>query len=223
MEKGKNKFKRVALPEDLPVCQSLEQLLTEVEDDRYKCEIAVHNATLQDADLSDLCFENVLFSHCNFSQTNLSHCAFTNVLFESCALTNCDFSKSRMHQCELRNSQFKGANFSSSRMSHLRIQNSNLRYANFTESQLEQCEIVSSDLADTFFASCTFKQLTASEAQFTRAEFFRTPLKGIDFTTCALDGISVSETGKELSGAIVNIFQAAELARLFEIIIKEND
>ena len=220
MEKDKNKLKKVLLPADLADCYDLTPFLDNKEKDRSICDISIRGAALQSADLSDLCFENVLFSHCNFSEADLTRCAFTNVLFENCALANCNFSKSRMHRCGLKNAQFKGANFTNSRISHLCIENSNLRYANFSESQLEMCEIVGSDLTDAFFAGCTFKQLTVSQSQFVRTEFFRTSLKGIDFTTCTLDGICVSEAGKELSGAIVNIFQAAELSKLLGVIIK---
>ncbi|MEG2596733.1 MAG: pentapeptide repeat-containing protein, partial [Ruthenibacterium sp.] len=62
--------------------------------------------------------------------------------------------------------------------------------------------------------------LSLSESKFAGAEFFHTSLKDIDFTTCVLDAISVSDGAKELNGAIVNIHQAADLSALLGLIIK---
>lgn len=47
---------------------------------------------------------------------------------------------------------------------------------------------------------------------------FRTNLKGIDFSTCNIDGIVVDR--EDLKGVIVNQFQAVELSKLLGIIIK---
>lgn len=59
------------------------------------------------------------------------------------------------------------------------------------------------------------------DCRFIATDFFRTPLKDLDFTTCTLEGISVSDGGSELQGAVVNLYQAAELARLLGVIVKD--
>ena len=46
-----------------------------------------------------------------------------------------------------------------------------------------------------------------------------TVLSGIDFTTCDIGGWLLG--GVELRGAVVTPFQAAELARLLGVVIKE--
>ena len=60
-----------------------------------------------------------------------------------------------------------------------------------------------------------FQQCDLSEA-----DFLHTPLKGIDFTSNMLSRITVSGS-QELRGAVVNIFQAAELSKLLGVVIKE--
>ena len=50
--------------------------------------------------------------------------------------------------------------------------------------------------------------------------FFRTPLSGIDFSRCTLEGIQAA--GQELRGMIVSERQAAGLARLLGIVIRED-
>ena len=67
---------------------------------------------------------------------------------------------------------------------------------------------------------CKLKNIICEKVEFKNTNFFRTPLKGIDFTKSTLTGIVVSSEGTELKGAIMDLYQAAEFAKLFEIIIK---
>lgn len=46
---------------------------------------------------------------------------------------------------------------------------------------------------------------------------FRTPLKGVDFSDCALEGITVSESLGELRGMKINPAQAVDLIPLLGI------
>lgn len=52
---------------------------------------------------------------------------------------------------------------------------------------------------------------------FTSTDFFKTRLKGIDLSDCVISNIMLSDTYMELAGAKVNIYQAAELARLLKV------
>ena len=50
-----------------------------------------------------------------------------------------------------------------------------------------------------------------------RSEFFRTPLKGIDLSSCNIEQLLVSSEKTELKGVIVNTAQAVEFAKLLGI------
>jgi len=62
-----------------------------------------------------------------------------------------------------------------------------------------------------------FKKTVFSSTDLTGTDFFRTPLKGMDLSECAIDGIMVSDQFTELSGVKVSLLQAAELARLMGV------
>ena len=68
--------------------------------------------------------------------------------------------------------------------------------------------------------ACKMKDIQVLRTDFTLASFFKTPLKGIDFTECTIDRITVSEELSELKGAIINPYQAVELAKFLGVIIK---
>ena len=62
-----------------------------------------------------------------------------------------------------------------------------------------------------------WKKVTLSKTDLTGAELFRTDLSGMDLTSCTLDRIVLSETCRELKGAVINSAQAAVVARILGI------
>ena len=52
---------------------------------------------------------------------------------------------------------------------------------------------------------------------FRKASFFKTSLKDIDFATCDIEEIIVSDTMEELKGVKVNLAQAVSLAKDWEL------
>ena len=62
-----------------------------------------------------------------------------------------------------------------------------------------------------------WKKVTLSKADLTGAELFRTDLSGMDLTSCTLDRIVLSETCRELKGAVISAPQAAVVARILGI------
>ena len=94
------------------------------------------------------------------------------------------------------------------------MRNCNLRYANLGESQFDKWKVANCDLTDCFLNSCHLKEIVFRENRLVRTSFFKTPLRGLDFTSCDLEDVQVSEDGKELAGAKVDIYQAAEFAKL---------
>ena len=74
-------------------------------------------------------------------------------------------------------------------------------------------------MSDTFFSDCSFKNTEIKESKFVRTEFFQTCLAGLDFSNSILQNIIMSDNAKELSGAKVNSYQAAELSKLLGLIV----
>lgn len=53
-----------------------------------------------------------------------------------------------------------------------------------------------------------------------RANLFGTALRGLDLRGCEIEGILISDEKKELAGVVVDLYQAAELARLMGLVIR---
>ena len=56
--------------------------------------------------------------------------------------------------------------------------------------------------------------------EFCARDAFGTKLAGLDFTSCNIEGLTVSDTGAELKGAKVDVWQAAMFAKLFGVIVE---
>ena len=70
---------------------------------------------------------------------------------------------------------------------------------------------------ESLFSEAKLKRLKLNKVNFSSADFFKTPLKGIDLSDCMIDGILVSDTYHELKGVMVNALQAAELIKILGV------
>ena len=101
------------------------------------------------------------------------------------------------------------------------FQESSLPYAAVFSAKLTGVQFLTCDLSGSDIVECILKDTAFEETRLTGASFFKTSLAGIDLTGCPLEGIRISEHYTELRGAIVDLFQAAELSKLLGIIIKQ--
>jgi Uncharacterized low-complexity proteins len=83
--------------------------------------------------------------------------------------------------------------------------------------ELPAATIHDCNFTEAFLSEIRLKKPRLKAVNFTGADFFKALLKDIDLTDCIIDGITVSDTCKELRGAIVNAEQAIELARILGI------
>ena len=105
-------------------------------------------------------------------------------------------------------------------MNDVFITDSNLSFVNLDESKIQNLKVQDSDFSSATLTQCKLKNIVFDNNQLVRTSFFKTPLKGIDLRTCELSGLIVSLECTELKGAVVTMFQAAELSRLMGLVIK---
>lgn len=95
-------------------------------------------------------------------------------------------------------------------------------YAIENETAIEQKVFEHEQISKTNAKKITFQRIQFLKCRlpdndFEGADFFKTKLKGIDLSDCMISGLMVSDTYAELAGVKVNIYQAAELAKLLKI------
>lgn len=164
-------------------------------------------------------FTKVIFDHCRLTGSDFSNCDFIDVSFESCDLSGCRFREGFFQRVSFHQVKAVGTGFGEAVFKNLTIKESNLSYASFAKSKFERANI-SAELQDASFAECRLKSFEFENSDLTRADFFKTSLKGLDLRSCRIDGIVLSDSLSELRGAVVDIYQAAALALKLGIEIK---
>jgi len=175
--------------------------------------------TALNGNFSRMGFSKVVFDHCRLSGCDFSNSDFIDVVFDSCDLSGCRFREGYFQRVKFEQVKAVGAGFGESVFKNLGIKESNFSYCSFAKSKFERASITG-ELHDASFAECQLKSFEFENADLTRADFFKTPLKGQDLRSCRIDGIIVSDSLSELRGAVVDLYQAAALAAKLGIEIK---
>lgn len=173
-----------------------------------------------DEDFSTICISKVRFENCNFLDCSFKKGEFTDVIFQSCNFSNCDFDETYFNRCRFLSSKGIGTKFTGSSIQNVTIADSNFDYANFDASKLENFKIEHTELNSGNVTQCRCKNVVWDHVQLVNTSFFGTSLNKMDFTTCTIAGVVLSDDCRELKGAIVDLYQAAELAKRLGVVIK---
>lgn len=167
-----------------------------------------------------LCVSKTVFENCSFQDCSFLKAEFTDVIFRSCDFSNSNFSDGYFNRCRFLSSKGLGARFCGSVIQNVVIKDCSLNYANFDASKLEKIRIEETQLESGNISQCKCKSLVWLSVRLTNASFFQTSLKGMDFTTCEISGLTLSDELTELKGAVVDLYQAADLAKRLGLVIK---
>lgn len=160
------------------------------------------------------------FVRCDFSGCNLSQAGFRDVAFEACDFSNCDFSRAAFQRTAFQGCKLMGGDFVEASLRHVRFADCAGGYVNFADCKVQSAAFEGCKLPNAAFVRC---HLSASFTlcDLTQGLFEQTLLKGFDLRTCKLRGLHI--TLPDLKGAVVTPLQAAELAALLGLVIRDQD
>ncbi len=210
--------------QQLPVIEDIAQWQELVEYSRRTetdiTDLHVRHLTAEQPNWDHMGFSRVWFDDCRFTGVSISQASFYHVRFEGGDLSGGDIRRSHFRQCEFRKAKGVGLIVSDSFFRRVRFSDWNGRYMQWATCELEQVDWINADCREALFSDCPLKTVRFDHTALQQTQFFKTYLKGIDLTSCDIDGLSVSERMTELQGAVVDLYQAAELARMLGIIIR---
>lgn len=182
------------------------------------CNISKLNLTYKD--LNDFSTFGCVVSGVRFNDAKAFRGEFYDTIFKGCDFSGCQLGDSTFKRCVFKNCKGVGANFSRCSFSDVVFEGGNFDYADFNVSKLTFVKMSEITFKNGEFAGCNIKNLSLDDVDFTRVNFSRTLLSGIDLTKCVTDGIMVSQGFVELKGAIVTSYQASNLATLMGLVIQ---
>ncbi|MCD2492604.1 pentapeptide repeat-containing protein [Lacrimispora sp. NSJ-141] len=209
------------MPEELDVVLDGAEFLSKAgtEEERIQDKM-IRDASADGGMFLHLRVSAVKFENCRFWESSFERGGFTDVIFQSCDFSGCDWSGGYFERVHFIACKGVGAKFSSVTMKNVTVKECNMDYVNFDAARLEKIVIEDTRLNSSNLTQCKCRQVTWKRAELVNASFFKTSLRGMDFTDSIINGLVLSEDNSELHGAIVDVFQAAELAKRMGLIIK---
>lgn len=149
--------------------------------------------------LQKIKFIDCVFIHCDFSNQNFSQNLFYRNRFENCKGTGSVFKKSKFQFTEFNHGSFP--------------------LSDFSESSFENIRMIECNLSESAFQSCKQTGFITVKVDFSEADFTNTSFMKMDLSGCTLHNLRLSP--HLLKGLTVDVQQAAGLASLLGIIIKD--
>jgi uncharacterized protein YjbI with pentapeptide repeats len=181
--------------------------------------VLLANENLTGRELPRLVFEQVHWRHGVFLQARLP-----GLRASDCCLEHCDFSGARLEKARLKRIEFSGCRllgtdflegvFEDLLFKDCIAEDCHFALASFRAARFEKCafpraSFESADLSGAVFDGCDL----------TGANFRGAKLEGADLSTAKIDALQIGV--KELQGAIIAPWQAAQVVSLLGIVIKD--
>ncbi|MCW0952818.1 pentapeptide repeat-containing protein [Weissella ceti] len=155
--------------------------------------------------------EQVTLQHCSFDQSDFSQSEWQDCVIEQCDFSQADFSEAIVYRSTFNQTKLMGANFTKSRFKQTTIKSTMADYAIFAESDWQAVTFKDVNLRDTSFQATKIRQgLEFIDCQLDDADFYETPLKGVDFSRSHFT--SIRFTMAQAQGAIMSAEQAIQIA-----------
>ncbi len=159
------------------------------------------------------------FINCRFPGSALEKAYFADALFLNCDLSNLNLRHSFLRRTAFRDCKLTGADLTESTLEDVSVTGCVARMINLAAGKLKRVRFDHSDLSRGCLSDCKLQAgIELDTCDLTQLECLQTPLKGVDLTTCTLDGLILA--GPELRGAVVTALQASDLARYLGLVIR---
>ena len=221
MKMSKRGFKEPSVPKTLfPVHDGLALLQEAKAQELEIVRREISGIYLTRFDGSGLSFQQTVFQNCRFMGCNFNETFFKDVKFINCDFYQSGFSDAGFKNCAFLSCKGDGADFYGSSMYHVSFQDCVMKEALFDAGKMSYVKGSHTDFSKSGFSKCKMSNMDWNRVSFREANFFKTVLKGIDFTTCWIEGIVLSEGKGELEGMVVNTLQALDFAKSLGIVIQ---
>lgn len=166
-------------------------------------------------ELAELQCTDCRFERCDFTQTYFRKSVFTDCTFVDCVFEESYFKATTLIGCEVRGGTFHRSHFKNAKLHGVGVY-----YGNFTETIWETSTVDECSFKDALLSETKLKNNRFIKSDFTRADFFRTPLQGVDLSDCIIAGITVSDDFRELAGLKISPLQAVDIAALLGVVVE---
>ncbi|WP_348920811.1 pentapeptide repeat-containing protein [Enterococcus rotai] len=206
-----------------PVAPLLPQL-TETDFISLDDEVIIEGMVLKDQDLSYQDVRNLVFRECQFekitmNRNHLERFECSNVIFDHCDLSNTEWIGASFHQVHFRQCKLTGTNFAESYLRDCLFEDCLADYSSFSATNQKVVQFKRTSLNDTEFVELAWNHLLFDSCSLTGSNWFHTKLADLDLTKSTFEKIAFSQ--ELLKGLKVTQEQAITIAAGLGLVIDE--
>lgn len=172
------------------------------------------NQGFQKIDIKQSRIEKSVFQSCSFERAG-----FVDVIFEGVDFSNSTFHGAYFERCSFKHCKCVGIVMSDTIFKDVLFEECNLQFSFFHKSRMTEVMFDGVDFTEASLTEAKLKQFHAKQTRFIKNNFYLTSLEKVDFTDNELMAPTVSTPPVELRGAIINMAQAADLIKLWGLIV----
>ncbi|MCA5012332.1 MULTISPECIES: pentapeptide repeat-containing protein [unclassified Enterococcus] len=189
--------------------------LTQTEFISLDDEIIIEGLALKEQDLSYQDLRNLVFRECHFdkltmNRNHLERFECSNVIFEHCDFSNTEWLGASFHQVHFRRCKLTGTNFAESYLRDCTFEDCLADYASFSATNQKVVHFNQTSLNDTEFVEVVWNNLLFEECSLTGSNWFHTKLKELDLRKSTFEKIAFSQ--ELIKGLKVTTEQAVIIA-----------
>ena len=207
------------VPPDLPGKDNL----IPVEAERLLADEPIEECLIQEIDLSARRIPSLVALNSVLDQVSFAGSRIVKSRLRDVRLVKCDLSNAVLHGFEATRIEFVDCRMTGMRAVECRwedvlVENCDLRYAQLSNGQIRSSEFKSCNLGDADLRGGNLEGAIFTNTMLCRADLSKARLRGTDLRGAEIEGVTVQP--EDLRGAIVNVAQAMDLARLLGLIIR---
>lgn len=192
--------------------------------------VAVNDALAEDRDVSgyrftdneleevggkNIEFSCCVFEHCRFDELDFRRISFSDCVFIKCELSNVRLENAVFQRVSMQNCRMTGMELLSAALMSTHFENCMMDYLSLSESKLDRVLFSDCRLRESLWGDVKMPKVQFVQADLSRAQWIRTPLNGIDISSCSIEGWNISLF--DLKGAKVTAAQVIELSGLLGV------
>lgn len=161
------------------------------------------------------------FSNCQLLSCDFTGALLVDIAFEGCDFSNSIFDSAAFTRCTFNDCKFAGVSFTEALWEQVAAKNCTFAYSAFNRCLWKSVRAHTCDFSSADMTEMELHGISLTDDRFVGTSFFRTKLLGLDFTSCQLEGIAISDAMTEVYGSKLGLYQAAALARRLGVVIEE--
>lgn len=161
----------------------------------------------------DVC--GCVFERCVFTEMDLKRLSFVDCLFDKCEWSNLRTVSATFQRVVFRNCRMTGVEMMRGALMNTAFDACMLDYASFSEMKMDRAAFSQCRMRESLWADVKLAKVRFTETDLTRAQWVRTPLAGMDMSSCVIDGWNISLF--DLRGAKVTAAQVISLSGLLGV------